>query len=552
MSCPPPSGPDPRPCPGPGPGRLPGSSQGIPQGSAEDPDQDPDRDPATQGPATQDPEALLRALARLAPEVAGRLAPPSADGAVTSAPTGDPGGSGDPATSAAPDHDPAARRRLAVALDERRARVAVLGQGYVGLPLAARLARAGFELTGLDDDPARCAAITAGAPVLGAGSEALAAELADLAVAGRYRATTDPAVLAECDVAVVCVPTPLAPDRTPDLAHVRAAGLALGAHLPAGALAVLESTTYPGTTRGAFRDALVDGRRAAGCATEPLDVFLAYSPEREDPGRDRDEQARCPKLVGGTDAAAEDLALRLYRAAFPEVVPTDGAEVAEAAKLFENVFRAVNIALVNEAKTVLDAMGIDVWRVLDAAATKPFGFMPFRPGPGMGGHCIPIDPFYFAWAGEQHGVRARFVELAGEVNRAMPAWVARRLEDELERRGRVLFGARVLVLGLAYKPDVADTRESPALDLVDRLLLAGAAVTTVDPHVARVATPGGAELEPAPLTAEALDAADAVLVVTDHRDLDWPLVAERARLAVDTRGVLRAFARTMGERLVLA
>ena len=490
------------------------------------------RPPSPDGPGEADHDALLRALERLGPGLTERL-------------------HGDDTRP----KDPAAAAALARSLAGRSARVAILGQGYVGLPLAARLGRAGFVVAGHDRDPERPRRAAAGEPVLGTGSEALAAELADLAAAGRYVAAADPADLATSDVALVCVPTPLAPDRTPDLAHVREAGLVLGEHLPAGALVVLESTTYPGTTRGAFRDALVDGRRAsdhAPTAAGSLDLFLAYSPEREDPGRDPEEQARCPKLVGGVDPTSETLAASLYRAAFPEVVTTEGAEIAEAAKLFENVFRAVNIALVNETKTVLDAMGIDVWRVLDAAATKPFGFMPFRPGPGMGGHCIPIDPFYFAWAGEQHGVRARFVELAGEVNRAMPAWVTRRLGQELERRGEELFGARVLVLGLAYKPDVADTREAPALDLVDRLLLAGAAVTAADPHVERVTTPGGVELEPAPLDRAALEDADAVLVVTDHAAFDWPLVAEAARLVVDTRGVMRAFARTMGERLVQA
>ena len=494
----------------------------------------PSDSPQSRRPEASDPAALLRAFARLS--------------------EGTRAGSEHPLDAP----DPGASTDLMDALRDRTARVAVLGQGYVGLPLAARLAGAGFEVTGLDGDPERCRRVAAGEPVLGEGSTELAAELAGHQAEGRYSIRATPArdqppadhPLAACDVAIVCVPTPLAPDRTPDLSHVRAAGLELGAHLADDTLVVLESTTYPGTTRGAFRDAIDDGRRAAGRA--PARLFLAYSPEREDPGRDPSEQRRVPKLVGGTTEASEAVTVALYESAYPDVVPTGSAEVAEAAKLFENVFRAVNIALVNEAKTVLDAMGIDVWRVLDAAATKPFGFMPFQPGPGMGGHCIPIDPFYFAWAGEQHGVRARFVELAGEVNRAMPSWVTQRLEAALEERGRALRGAHVLVLGLAYKRDVADLRESPALDLVDRLLFAGAQVITVDPHVERATTPGGAELEPVPLDAAQLEAADAVLVVTDHTAFDYPLIAERARLAVDTRGILRAFAHQMGERLVLA
>ena len=509
---------------------------------------------------------------------------------------------GAPSASSAAATDPelraAAARALAAKLASRTARIAILGQGYVGLPLAARLVEAGFRVDGIEPDAERAAAIAAGEPRLGPAAPALAARLAAPLAAGDYQIHTDPAELARADVALVCVPTPLGPDRRPDLTAVRAAGEALGRHLAPGTLAVLESTTYPGTTRGAFRDALIDGRRQSveakpqtACApsmdaeatealagastgtsaggpnaadesrTAPLtaapdasDLFVAYSPEREDPGRAEAEQAAAPKLVGGLTADAEELAAALYESAFAHVHRTEGAEVAEAAKLFENVFRAVNIALVNEAKTVLEAMGIDVWKVLDAAATKPFGFMPFQPGPGLGGHCIPIDPFYFAWAAEEAGVPARFVELAGEVNRAMPSYVTERLEQALTARASEtgLRGAHVLVLGLAYKPGVADVRESPALDLIDRLLLAGAHVECADPYVDRTTTPGGAELESIPLTADRIAAADAVLVVTDHEAFDWQLVVRHCRLVVDTRGILRPFAKVLGARLVRA
>ena len=525
---------------------------------------------------------------------------------------------GAPSASCAAATDPevraAAAQALATKLAARTARIAILGQGYVGLPLAARLVEAGFRVDGIEPDPERAAAIAAGAPRLGPAAPALAARLAAPLAAGDYQIHTDPAELARADVALVCVPTPLGPDRRPDLTAVRAAGEALGRHLAPGTLAVLESTTYPGTTRGAFRDALIDGRGQSveakprtACApsmdaeatealagastgtstggpnaapdesrTAPLtaapdasDLFVAYSPEREDPGRAEAEQAAAPKLVGGLTADAEELAAALYESAFAHVHRTEGAEVAEAAKLFENVFRAVNIALVNEAKTVLEAMGIDVWKVLDAAATKPFGFMPFEPGPGLGGHCIPIDPFYFAWAAEEAGVPARFVELAGEVNRAMPSYVTGRLEEALEARAKAfapepgqgsspsepptgLRGAHVLVLGLAYKPGVADVRESPALDLIDRLLLAGAHVECADPYVEQATTPGGAELASVPLTAERIATADAVLVVTDHEAFDWQLVALHCRLVVDTRGILRPFAKVLGARLVRA
>ena len=470
---------------------------------------------------------------------------------------------GAPSASSAAATDPEARaaaaRELAAKLASRTARIAILGQGYVGLPLAARLVEAGFRVDGIEPDAERAAAIAAGEPRLGPAAPALAARLAAPLAAGDYRIHTDPAELATADVALVCVPTPLGPDRRPDLTAVRAAGEALGRHLAPGTLAVLESTTYPGTTRGAFRDALIDGRKlcsesAIPKAPDASDLFVAYSPEREDPGRAEAEQAAAPKLVGGLTADAEELAAALYESAFAHVHRTDGAEVAEAAKLFENVFRAVNIALVNEAKTVLEAMGIDVWKVLDAAATKPFGFMPFEPGPGLGGHCIPIDPFYFAWAAEEAGVPARFVELAGEVNRAMPSYVTERLEQALTARASEtgLRGAHVLVLGLAYKPGVADVRESPALDLIDRLLLAGAHVECADPYVDRTTTPGGAELESIPLTADRIAAADAVLVVTDHEAFDWQLVVDHCRLVVDTRGILRPFAKVLGARLVRA
>jgi len=422
---------------------------------------------------------------------------------------------------------------LGARLASRAACVGVLGQGYVGLPLAKRFLAAGFGVLGVEPEGSRRAVIEAAG------------------LAGSYRVSADAAGLGTCDVAVVCVPTPLGPDRKPDLGAVCAAGRAVGQFLPDGGLVVLESTTYPGTTRGVFLAAIAEGRKLAGRAA-PDDLALAYSPEREDPGRPEAELVATPKLVGGADAASEELAAELYAAAFERVHRTGSCEVAEAAKLFENVFRAVNIALVNEAKCVLEAMDIDVLSVMEAAATKPFGFMPFAPGPGLGGHCIPIDPFYFAWAAEQAGVPARFVELAGEVNRAMPGYVVTRLEAALETRGTALRGARVLVLGLAYKRDVGDLREAPALDLIDKLLLAGADVEAADPHVERATTPGGAEIAAVALDATRLARADAVLIVTDHTAFDYRAIADHARLVVDTRGIMRAFAAELGERLVRA
>lgn len=430
--------------------------------------------------------------------------------------------------------------------------VGVIGLGYVGLPLAAAMHGAGYRVRGFDVDPEKTASLARGENYL----RHLGDEMTRvLAASERFDATTDFASLGEPDAVLVCLPTPLGEGREPDLSYVVRAGEQIGATLRAGQLVVLESTTYPGTTRGVFLDAIV---RGASDAADKLqlgtDWFLAFSPEREDPGRTSHTTSTIPKLVGGVDALSASLAAGLYRRAIAEVVEVSSAEVAEAAKLLENIFRAVNIALVNETKLALEAMDIDVWEVIEAASTKPFGFMPFFPGPGLGGHCIPIDPFYMSWRAAQVGAPARLIGLAGEINHAMPGHVVDRLSAALSGRDTALADARVLVLGLAYKPDIDDVRESPALEVITLLRERGATVDFSDPHVPRTHAMRRYDLgmESVDLTPERVAGYNACVLVTDHAAFDYGLLARHARLVVDTRNAFRAFAAEMGERLVKA
>ncbi|MCB9896383.1 MAG: nucleotide sugar dehydrogenase [Planctomycetes bacterium] len=425
--------------------------------------------------------------------------------------------------------------RLLARIDSREALVGVVGLGYIGLPVAGAMLDAGFSVLGYDVDAEKIAALAAGRVYLHhLGEDWAARRLAT----GRFAVTSDAGRLGEPDALLLCVPTPLLADREPDLSYVRTTADDVARVLRPGQLVVLESTTYPGTTRDVLRPAL----EASGlsCAR---DVFVAYAPEREDPGAGR-AVSSVPRVVGGLDDAAREAAVRLYGAAVAHVVPVSSVEVAEAAKLLENVYRAVNIALVNELKVLLTALGVDVHEVIDAAATKPFGFAAFRPGPGLGGHCIPIDPFYLAHVARAAGVPARFVELAGEVNSAMPEWIVGRVRTTLAARGVAIDAARILVIGLAYKADVDDTRESPSFVLVERLLALGAHVDYHDPHVPRSRPVRHAQVPP--MESVALDATrlatyDAVLVSTDHAAVDWDLVARHARLVFDSRGVLRGF-----------
>lgn len=428
---------------------------------------------------------------------------------------------------------------LKAAIGEGRALVGVVGLGYVGLPLAHALHEGGLPILGFDIDRAKIDALGEGRNYL----VHLGPEMTrTLAASGRFEATADFARLAEADVIIVCLPTPLGRHHEPDLSYVVKAGEQIGRTLRAGQLIALESTTYPGTTREDFLEAILaarpEGARGLECGR---DFFVAFSPEREDPGRKSHSTRTIPKLVGGLDERSTELAAMLYEKGVERVVRVSSAEVAEAAKLLENIFRSVNIALVNEMKMILSAMGIDVWEVIAAASTKPFGFMPFYPGPGLGGHCIPIDPFYLTWKAKEFGHHTRFIELAGQINNAMPHYVIERVKDGLNESGRPLRGSKVLVLGLAYKPDVDDVRETPAAEIIKLLFEHGADVSYHDPHVplfAGMRKYMEYRMHSVPLTPAALAEADCVLVVTNHKAIDWSLVAKHSRLVVDSRNAL--------------
>ncbi len=424
------------------------------------------------------------------------------------------------------------RAELLLRIADRSARVGVIGLGYVGLPLALLFEQAGFQVTGFDVDPAKPEALARGESYIRhIGGDRVASAFAR----GRMRATTDFAQLGQCDAVIVCVPTPLGLHREPDLSYIRATADQIADSLRAGQLVVLESTTYPGTTR----EELLPRFTAVGL-TAGRDFFLAFSPEREDPGNRSFQTRDIPKVVGGLDPPSQEVAVALYATAVASVVPVSSPEVAEAAKLLENIFRSVNIALANEMKLVLERMGIDVWEVIEAAKTKPFGFMPFYPGPGLGGHCIPLDPFYLAWKAAEHGIWARFIELAGEVNTAMPRYVVDRAARALNQHGKSVKGSRVLVLGLSYKADIDDDRESPSFEIVELLREQGAAVAYCDPYIP-VARPGRAHdigLASVPCSAEEFARYDAIVVATAHSDFRDPELFRSVRLVIDTRNLL--------------
>lgn len=413
--------------------------------------------------------------------------------------------------------------------------VGVIGLGYVGLPLCRAFVDGGVRVLGFDIDPEKIAALLRAENYL----KHLGPDLArEMLATGLFDATADFSRLREPDAILICVPTPLGRGTDPDLSFVERAGRDIAATLRPGQLVVLESSTYPGTTREVLLPILSAG--GLGCGAE-TGFFLAFSPEREDPGRTDIATRDIPKLVGGVDPESAARAVALYRRAFSAVIPVSSAEVAEAAKILENTYRAVNIALVNELKVLLDKMGINVWEVIDAAKTKPFGFQAFYPGPGLGGHCIPIDPFYLSWKARQVGLPTRFIELAGEINHQMPEYVIGRLADALAKRGGKLSGARVLVLGLAYKPDIDDIRESPSFELIELLRDAGAHADYNDPHVEKTHQMRryNLNMRSVPLSPEMLATYDAVIISTAHRAYDWPTIARHARLVVDTRDALK-------------
>ncbi len=418
-------------------------------------------------------------------------------------------------------------------------RVGVIGLGYVGLPLGLAFADGGFPVLGFDVDEAKVEALSAGRSYIEhLDGEQLARNLGS----GRFEATSDFDRLVEADALLICVPTPLDRHREPDLSYVEETVRQIGRRLRHGQLVVLESTTYPGTTEELVLPILAAGGRAAGGLTLGAGFFLAFSPEREDPGR-ADPTISIPKVVGGAEPESTALANALYAQVFEAVVPVSSTRVAEASKLTENIYRAVNIALVNELKVVYDAMGVDVWEVLDAADTKPFGFKRFNPGPGWGGHCIPVDPFYLSWKAREFGLRARFIELAGEVNVEMTRYVLAKLFEALNARGKPVRGSRILVIGLAYKPDVADPRESPAFEIIDRLVELGAEVAYHDPLIPEAPAmrtwPDLPPMDSVDLDRETVAGQDAVLIVTHHTRVDYQALAEHASLIVDTRGIYR-------------
>lgn len=416
--------------------------------------------------------------------------------------------------------------------------------GYVGLPLAAAFARAGLRAIGFDLDAAKVSSLNAGKSYI---KHIPDADVAAILQHGG-KASSDPAALAEADAILICVPTPLTKNRDPDLGFVEKAADIIAGALRPGQLVCLESTTYPGTTREVLLPRLEKSGLKAG-----RDFFLAYSPEREDPGTRGHSANDIPKVVGGLTPACLARARALYDLAAPRTVPVSSLETAEATKLMENIFRCVNIALVNELKQVFARMGIDVWEVIDAAKTKPFGYMPFYPGPGLGGHCIPIDPFYLTWKAREYECATRFIELAGEVNVSMPDYVVARTAEELNRERKSLNGSRILLIGLAYKKNVDDIRESPSLRLLELFRRQGANVAYHDPHVptaaARDVPDWLRKLRSVPLTPGNLKKFDAVIIATDHDAIDYQALGQSARLIVDVRN---AMARTRGVKAKVA
>ena len=423
-------------------------------------------------------------------------------------------------------------------ITQKTARIGVVGLGYVGLPLAVEFATAGFTVVGIDIDTRKVAAVNAGESYI---KDVPDAHLAPLVAAGQLRATTDYAVVAGLDTISICVPTPLGKTKDPDISYVVHAADAIAAHFHPGLLVVLESSTYPGTT-----DEVILPRLAADRWEVGRDFYLAFSPERIDPGNPTYNTRNIPRVIGGVTPECTRLAGLLYRHAVDRLVPVSSTRAAETVKLLENTFRLVNIGLVNEMAIMCDKLGIDVWEVIDAAATKPFGFMPFYPGPGLGGHCIPVDPHYLSWKLKTLDYNARFIELAAGVNAGMPRYVVEKVQDALNDRRQALNGARVLVLGVTYKPDIDDVRESPALDVIGLLEQKGAQVCWHDPIIAQIRIEDRLR-DRVELTADLLAATDCVVITTNHSSYDYAWLAAHAPLIVDTRNALRAVPSAPGQ-----
>jgi UDP-N-acetyl-D-glucosamine dehydrogenase len=421
------------------------------------------------------------------------------------------------------------KERLEHKIKTRTARVGVVGLGYVGLPLAAELARAGFPVTGFDLDHGKVREINQGRSYV---KDVNGPELKRFVKRGRLTATSDFSVLAELDTVNICVPTPLRKTKDPDMTFILSACEAISRYFHPGMLVILESTTYPGTTEELVLPMLTRSGLRPG-----KDFFLCFSPERVDPGNPRFQTRNIPKVVGGITAECTELGALFYEQALDKVVPVRSTQIAEMVKLLENTFRMINIGLANEIAMMCDRIGIDVWEVIEAAATKPFGYMPFYPGPGLGGHCIPIDPFYLSWKTRQAGIEARFIDLAGYINGQMPQFVVSKIQAALNDRGKALKGANIHILGVAYKRDIDDVRESPAIDIMHLLMSRGARLGFSDPHVSSIQV-DGVRLTSSNMNGE-IDRSDCVVIVTDHSGIDYQDILERASLVVDTRNALR-------------
>ena len=421
---------------------------------------------------------------------------------------------------------------LASRLDRRSAHLGVIGLGYVGLPLAVEMAEAGFKVTGIDIDERKVKQLQRGVSYI---QDVPTASVKRLVRDGLLNATTDFSVLRKVDTVNICVPTPLSKQRDPDVSFIVSASEQVAKYLHSGQLIVLESTTYPGTTEELILPLLRKTGMEVG-----KDFFLAFSPERVDPGNPQFNTRNIPKVVGGVTPACTEVAVQLYRQRLEKVVPVSSTQVAEMVKLLENTFRSVNIGLVNELALMCTRMGIDVWEVIESAATKPFGFMPFYPGPGLGGHCIPIDPFYLSWKARASGFEARFIELAGHVNGHMPEHVVTLVAEALNRRGKSVRGSRVLVLGVSYKADIDDTRESPSLDIMEKLREAGAKIDYSDPFVP-VLDFFGKKMKGVRLTPAALRRFDCVVISTAHKAFPYAMVLRSAKAIVDTRNALKDY-----------
>ena len=427
-------------------------------------------------------------------------------------------------------------QRLSEKIDSKTAQVGIVGLGYVGLPLISAFTNAGFRCIGYDVDQHKIDALLAGRSYI---KHIESSTIADWIQRDVLDPTSDMSRLAEADVVLICVPTPLTASQDPDLRYVELTAEAIAQVLRPGQMVVLESTTYPTTTRDVMVPILEQNPAGLRCGEE---YFVAYSPEREDPGNPDFTAAGIPKVVGGYDQLSCDLACQLYSKAIVQVIPVSSAEVAEACKILENTYRAVNIALVNELKILFDRMGIDIWEVVDAAKTKPFGFQAFYPGPGLGGHCIPIDPFYLSWLARREGINTRFIELAGQVNSKMPRYVISQLSEFLNNVGKPIRGSKICLLGMAYKKDVDDPRESPSFELMDLLRERGADLTYNDPHIPTLGKKRDydvPDMSSTELTPEFLAAQDCVLIATNHTAYDYAYIVEHSRMVLDTRNATK-------------